>query len=876
MQNFSTRNRQLLSVSPDLLAVIVFYATGICSAESLPLPTSYVLLSALLIVCLLFHIHKSKIQLKQILSRLLLGFLFFQLGILQHIQSQSNPPADSHHIYNLIHNKQTATIKGVIEQYPTVINIDHDLHTRLLVNVKALYKAADRSPRIKKLGKASGLVLLTLDGLLPEDLIPGDLVLVKTDLSRVHTYSTPGSFNYKKHLAYQSIFIKGWVQSPHHLIKLHLYTISSSASFFTMLPYLPERIRKHIADFLDKTLSQPARGLYKAILIGDRNDLPVSVVNNFTAAGCLHILAISGMHMGLLAFMSIEITFWALKRSTWLLLHAPALKIAVAITFLPLFFYALIAGFNIPVLRALLMTTVFILAILFDRPGNLANHILLAALLILSWKPWAIFTATFQLSFSAVCAIGLIYPIFNRLLFQKFQTFFPTPATTTVADVYSPVAMIQKISVIFLKWLLAGFALTAFAMLGTFPLLLFHFNRFSLAAPLSNLLAEPLICFWSLVIGLTASLCLPLFPALAKILFTAGAFGLIAAERICAFFSALPYSSVWLPTPSPIEIFIFYLFLLSAVMTLQIANRPRQNFIILVFSFLFFSSAAHAITAFAKKSTGAASVTFLDVGHGSATFLQLPQSKNILIDGGGNESDRFNIGERVIGPFLWKKKISRLDAVVITHPHADHYNGLSFILARFRPRVLWINGSPENDKEYSELLDLAYQLGIITRIAEPGDVLLQSGTTRLVCLHSGPAPGSALNSGQVEFYNTNDLSMVLRLETNTRSFLFPADISAQMAEMLIKNERPLKADVLMAPHHGSSSSMSLKFIQTVAPEFIAISAGRNSPFNLPAKSFYDLHEKGIRVLSTSRDGTITFTIKNTGDRRIAVSRYQVN
>jgi len=875
MQNHSNRCQQSFFFSPELLIILVFYAAGISWAGILGLHTHLLLLISLILLYFLYIVYKCRIEPYSTISRFILGFLFFVLGLLQYPQLQLNPPADPYHIYNLIKRRQTVSIEGVLLRYPSVINSSSGSKTRLIVKVKALYQAADPVPQILQYCKASGLVLLTLNGQLPEGLNPGDRFLVKTNLSRVHTYSTPGSFNYQKYLATQSIYIKGWIQSPHSIIKVHSPEPYLPTSVLTTVSYLPERIRNHIAGFLDNTLSQPARGLYKAILIGDRNDVPVSVLNNFIRAGCLHILAISGMHMGLLALITIGIVFWILKRSTWLLLHTSGLKVAVSIAFLPLFFYALIAGFNIPVLRALLMTIVFILAILFDRPGNLINHILLAAFLILAWKPFAIFSASFQLSFSAVIAIGLLYPLFYRFFLQEFQTNFSISTNTPVIVTQPPAGLVRKTSIIISKWLLSGIALSTAAMLGTFPLLLFHFNRFSPVAPFSNLLVEPLICFWSLIIGLAASLSLPFEPALAKILFTAGGVGLIAAERVCAFFSALPFSSLWLPTPSPVEIMAAYLFLLSSIMALHLCGKQRRCFLFLAFFFLF---SAAAINIIAKKPSGTASITFLDVGHGASILLQLPENRNILIDGGSStQNDRFNIGERVIGPFLWKRKINHLNAVIITHPHADHYNGLPFILARFRPKELWINGRPGQDKEYQELLDLASQLGIDTKIAKTEDVLFQTSSARLVCLHSGKETSSPIFAHDPDtLINPNDFSIVLRLETNSKSFLFPADISAVMAEMLFRQSKQIKADVLMAPHHGSSSSMSQNFIRAVAPEYLVISAGRDNPFSFPDKSFYDLQQKGIEVLSTDRDGTITFEVKNVGSRKIFVGRYQVN
>jgi competence protein ComEC len=183
---------------------------------------------------------------------------------------------------------------------------------------------------------------------------------------------------------------------------------------------------------------------------------------------------------------------------------------------------------------------------------------------------------------------------------------------------------------------------------------------------------------------------------------------------------------------------------------------------------------------------------------------------------------------------------------------------------------------PGIDREYSELLELANDLGIEVRVAKAGDLLFQGDSTRLLCLHSGmnmKAANPDEKFGQVRWNNPNDSSIVLRLETASRSFMFPADISSTMAETLVKSGRKLAADILMAPHHGSISSLSQDFIESVAPEYIAISAGRNNHFNFPAKSFYDLQKKGIKILSTDRDGTITFNVKN---GEIGANTYQVH
>jgi len=846
MQSVLRRRQQFLFLSPGLLIIVISFASGICWAESLLSYARLQLFSFLLLLAVLFIFHKYKLTEKhRALSHTLLGFLFFLLGLNYAASMLVNSPADPYHIYNRINKKQTVSIDAILLKYPSVTNALTGPQTRLLVEVKALFQPTGPDAQLQNITKASGLILLTLKGTLPEDLEPGDRLLAKANISHVNTYSTPGAFNYKKHLANKSVFIRGTIQSSHNIIKLHSAGHARLTSNFAALQYFPERFRNHIADFINKTLPQPARGLYKAILIGDRTDVPASVINNFTSAGCLHILAISGMHMGLLALVTIAVLCWILKRSTWLMLRAPVRKIAVIIALLPLLLYAFIAGLNIPVVRAFLMTIVFILAILFDRPGNLINHILLAAFLILAWKPGILFSASFQLSFGAVIAIALVYPFLYRFVFTKKYPDSQLSSTKQPDAASLPSPFVSRFHDILHKWFFAGIAITSAAMLGTLPLLLFHFNRISLAAPVSNLLVEPLICFWSLIIGLCACLCIPLFPALAAILFNAGSSGLVIAEKICAFFTLLPYSSLWLPTPSPMEVLTYYSFLISSVIALHLAGRQKRNVFIIALYLLFTLLAAPIVTSITKHSSGTASVTFLDVGHGSSILLQLPHNKNILIDGGGAGGDVFDIGERVIGPFLWKQKLNRLDAVVVTHPHSDHFNGLPFILTHFKPRILWVNGTLGNETGYRELLEFADQLGIETITARSEELLYQDGSTRLVCLQGGDELNTnpAFHRGHGSSVNPNDLSIVLRLETNNKSFLFPGDISAARAEKLIKEGKRLQADVLMAPHHGSSSSLSMFFVNNVAPDYIAISAGRNNPFRFPAKSFHDWNKR---------------------------------
>ena len=202
MKNLESRRQLLLFISPGLLNIVVFFAAGIYWAAPLHLPTQFLLCGVLFLLSFLFIIHKRKLKRLRALSFFLLGLLFFLLG-LQYAQTRMASPADPQHVYNLIGEKQAVTLDGFLHKYPPVIRTSSGHETRIIMQVKTILQPAEQNSLKYKNIRASGLVQLTLKGLLPEELMPGDRFLVKANVSPVYTFSTPGSFNYKKHLANQ-------------------------------------------------------------------------------------------------------------------------------------------------------------------------------------------------------------------------------------------------------------------------------------------------------------------------------------------------------------------------------------------------------------------------------------------------------------------------------------------------------------------------------------------------------------------------------------------------------------------------------------------------------------------------------------------------
>jgi competence protein ComEC len=421
-----------------------------------------------------------------------------------------------------------------------------------------------------------------------------------------------------------------------------------------------------------------------------------------------------------------------------------------------------------------------------------------------------------------------------------------------------------RIRQLLFRYLLAGLTVSMAVTIGTAPLLLYYFNRLSLIGPAANLLIEGLICFWSLPIGFLASPLIFIAPPAADLLLHLGGYGLTLSLRLATFFNGLPLSTLWLPTPPPGLIVLYYaaiLLVLWAISALRGGDaRPLVaktamaggGALWLVTLFLFFLPPAELF----KGSIPASEITFLDVGQGSSTFLELPTGKRLLIDGGGSESPRFNVGEDIIARFLWQRGIKRLDTIMITHSDADHFNGIPFLLQRFRPQTLWINDFSGHDRNWEKLLELARRLHITVKIPRPGETLITGGSAGIVSLGNPSEPyGNAVN----------DSSLILRFAQDRNgdlSCLFAGDIGHKAEAQLVKEKIPLQSTFLLSPHHGSSTSNSLAFLQAVRPRTMVVSAGRNRPDNFPTPEVRQrCASLGIPMLITAEHGAITITEK---------------
>lgn len=756
--------------------------------------------------------------------------LFLLVGMI-HTGYALHLPYKANHIYNLINKRSTVTLTGTVTGMP-----EYDgLATRLIIDADSiLFHAPNHESKTQV--PTTGKIKITVKDVIPANILPGSHLMAIATLQRASNYQTPGVLNYRLYLANQSIYVTGFMYSTAGIMP---YTDLEKPAWQKYLSY-PEQVRFKVGRFLDATLDEKIAGMYKALLIGSKSGISEDILEDFKAIGCMHLLAISGIHMGLLGLITAFILQWIMKRSTFLLnnIHIPT---AATLTTLPiLLFYAFIAGMNTPVLRALVMSGFFLVGIILRRQRSIIHIIAAAALFILLLRPLAIFTASFQLSFSAVIAIAIIYP---RLLIQLEKR-----DLSTKSKIFNYIGAAIFVSIA--------------ATLGSLPFMLYHFNRFSLIGPLTNLQVEPFLCLWALPIGLIALPFTYLSPEIAAFLIKTGSLGIIASLKITHFFSQLPLTSFWSITPAPVEIFFYYTILLLWFYGTHSAIKKRTAFVLSALFILYFTKGLW-LTLPSKVST----VSFLDIGQGNSTFISMPHGRKILIDGGNKSSPAFDPGERVIAPFLWKKQIWRIDDIIVSHPHSDHYDGLNFILQRFHPKRLWINGKEMDKWPYKELLTEAEQNGVEIITPEKTSLQFTDPKAQLQSVYDFKLK-NPLNK---ETLSINDESLVLRLQHKEHVILFPGDISVKMENILIKNRVKIQANILLAPHHGSNGSGSQAFISTVDPEVIIVSAGKNSEGKYPSPTHLKNWKNDNRtIMETSKYGTITMIIDG---KNLSVTTY---
>jgi competence protein ComEC len=385
----------------------------------------------------------------------------------------------------------------------------------------------------------------------------------------------------------------------------------------------------------------------------------------------------------------------------------------------------------------------------------------------------------------------------------------------------------------------------------TAPVVLYHFHRLTPLGMITNLLAVPLVGFLVLPAGLLALCLLPVSTLLAGFFLTLGTLGLKLVVFLAAKFGGLSWATFWPGTPKAWQVGLAYILLLVPFTR---TSRWLRTSLITVGCLALVGS--WLLPSHILSPQSHLRVTYLDVGQGNSAVVELPGRGAMLIDGGGFYGGSFDVGQHVVAPYLWHRGIRRLDAVVLSHAHPDHFKGLSFVAMHFPIKQFWSTNVSTYDPNFADLMKRLAQKNVVC--LGPQELPPRQNLKGVVVqiLHPPPDfhPGHKIPTNR----ELNNLSLVVRLSYKEVSFLFPGDIEKEVEYRLANQPLHEPVDVLLVPHHGSRTSSSLRFLQWLQPRIAVFSIGFDNPFHLPSRRVLERYRAlGTKTYRTDHHGAVT-------------------
>ncbi len=557
--------------------------------------------------------------------------------------------------------------------------------------------------------------------------------------------------------------------------------------------------RNNIESLFDSNLNEENSSLMKSIILGEYSYLEEENIEKYSNLGLAHILAVSGLHIGIIAgFLIYTLSHLGVRR-----------KLNIAVTLGVIWFYGYLIGFPPSLLRANIMLSILFYGETLRELYNSINALFFAMFILLIINPMWIFNLGFQLSFMATFAIIYFTP--------KIQEVF-YPYNNKITYGLSGILGVQ---------------------VGLLPIQAYYFNQISILSIFSNLIIAPILSL-ALIIGAVMIVLFYSIPMLIPFIGYILDFILSIEFYLVNILYKLPFGIIRFHSPEISEIIIYYIFILIVFGVIEVSKLSsyiKKAIIYYLVALILFNF----IILFTDKSI---EIQFIDVGQGDSILINTKEG-SYLVDTGGSIMDSFDVGKNITLPYLQKIGINKLKGVFITHFDEDHSKSLPLLIDNIDIGNILISYEDNKSKIYNEIKEN----GISLIILKEDDLIWLDENTYIEVL----SPNKDLINRKLE---GNNLSLVFLLSYYDKEILFTGDIEKE-AELQLVDKINGNVDIIKVPHHGSNTSSTEELLNKIKPSIAIISVGRNNFYGHPRKEIIERYEKlGTKLYRTDTMGMI--------------------